>query len=206
MADPIAASPLRTPGPKAVLDGWEVSVTTAETDLSIADMSPLAKVLVRSDSAPFDVPYGTARPDDHTNLIVGSAPGEWLVLGPPATAEVIAEGIPRPGFTIVVDLTHGRAVMRVTGAAAPPMLSKVCAIDLSDPMAPNGAAFRAPVGGVVTDIIRLDRGGIRSYLLHCERSSGQYLFDVLIDAGTEYRIGIVGFGSLLDRPDPDKGL
>ena len=29
-------------------------------------------------------------------------------------------------------------------------------------------------------------------LLHCERSSGQYLFDVLVDAGAEFGLEIAG--------------
>ena len=37
---------------------------------------------------------------------------------------------------------------------------------------------------------RADAGGTRSYLLHCERSSGQYLADSLVDAGIEYGIEV----------------
>ena len=35
-----------------------------------------------------------------------------------------------------------------------------------------------------------DRDGEISYLLHCEWSSGQYLFDVLFDAGDELGIEV----------------
>jgi glycine cleavage system aminomethyltransferase T len=49
------------------------------------------------------------------------------------------------------------------------------------------------VAGVATDILRDDRGGTRSYLLHCERSSGQYLFDSLLDAGREFGVEADGF-------------
>ena len=41
---------------------------------------------------------------------------------------------------------------------------------------------------LVTDIVRDDQGGVLSYLLHCERSSGTYLFEALVDAGTEFGI------------------
>ena len=33
----------------------------------------------------------------------------------------------------------------------------------------------------------------RSYLLHCERSVGQYLFDALLDAGAEFGVEVDGF-------------
>src|SRR5699024_2032862 len=60
-------------------------------------------------------------------------------------------------------------------------------------MVANGAALRSSVAGVVTDTARKDISGQRSYLLHCERSSGQYLWNTLLDAGNEYRIAPAGF-------------
>jgi sarcosine oxidase subunit gamma len=32
-------------------------------------------------------------------------------------------------------------------------------------------------------------------LLHCERSSGQYLFDALVAAGESFGIGVTGFAA-----------
>lgn len=48
---------------------------------------------------------------------------------------------------------------------------------------------------VVTDVVRDDSEGRRSYLLHFERSYGQYLFDALLDAGREFGIDVDGFVS-----------
>jgi glycine cleavage system aminomethyltransferase T len=48
---------------------------------------------------------------------------------------------------------------------------------------------------VATDLIRDDLDGTPSYLLHCERSSGSYLFGALMDAGEEYGIGVDAFAS-----------
>ena len=73
------------------------------------------------------------------------------------------------------------------------MLAKVCGIDWSDGITPDGAAFRTSVAALATDVIRDDVGGIPSYLLHCERSSGQYLFDALLAAGAEFGVEIDGF-------------
>lgn len=60
-------------------------------------------------------------------------------------------------------------------------------------MAPDGAARRTSVAGLATDLVRDDRAGILSYLLHRERSSGQYLFDTLLAAGEPFGIGVNGF-------------
>jgi sarcosine oxidase gamma subunit len=73
------------------------------------------------------------------------------------------------------------------------LLAKVCGIDLSEEVTPKGAAFRSSVAKLVTDVVRDDLESERSYLLHCERSSGQYLFDALLDAGEEFGIEVDGF-------------
>jgi len=133
-------------------------------------------------------------------LVVGSGPGEWLVLAPPGTAAQVAgwlttldaDAAPEE-FASVTDLTHGRALMRITGPDAADLLARLCGADLHDEMAPDGAALRAPVAGVATDIVRDDRAGVPSYLLHCERSSGQYLFGALAGAGEPLGIGVDGF-------------
>jgi heterotetrameric sarcosine oxidase gamma subunit len=95
----------------------------------------------------------------------------------------------------VFDATHGRALVRITGARAADLLAKVCAIDFSGEITPDRAAFRSSAAKVVTDIVHEDRDGELSYLLHCERSSGQYLFGALLDAGEEFGIESEGFAA-----------
>jgi sarcosine oxidase subunit gamma len=123
-------------------------------------------------------PFGRAtRSTALPALVIGSGPGEWLVLGPPdAAAELRAALIAMVAgvdeFASVVDLTHGRALVRLRGAACSALLAKVCAVDLADAVIPDGAAFRSSVARVVTDVVRDDLpDGTRSYLLHCERAT-----------------------------------
>jgi heterotetrameric sarcosine oxidase gamma subunit len=147
------------------------------------------------------VPFLRSRREDGV-LVVGSGPGEWLLLGAAGTAAALRDRVrSRAGDDLVttVDLTHGRALMRMTGRAAAQALAKVCAIDLDDSVTPDGTAFRTSVAKIATDVVRDDAGGGTgepSYLLHCERSSGQYLFDCLLDAGREF--GVEPDGSDLD--------
>jgi hypothetical protein len=49
------------------------------------------------------------------------------------------------------------------------------------------------VAKVVTDVVRDDVGGNRSYLLHCERSAGQYLFNAIREAGADLGLEVDGF-------------
>lgn len=150
-----------------------------------------------------------ASPAGTNALVAHSGPGEWLVLSPPGTAadmtarlERVAAATRADGtagastleLVTVTDLTHGRALLRVTGEQAPALFARLCTINFNDTVTPNGAAFRTEVAHLATEVIRDDLPtGRRSYLLHCERSSGQYLFDVLLDAGADLGVDVGGF-------------
>jgi heterotetrameric sarcosine oxidase gamma subunit len=81
-----------------------------------------------------------------------------------------------------VDLTHVRAVFRLSGPQAAGVLAAVCALDLSDDMLPDLAAGRTSIAGVATELVRDDVEGVPSYLLLPSRSFGNYLWQVLGDA------------------------
>ena len=90
----------------------------------------------------------------------------------------------------VIDHTHSRALFRLTGADAASLLEKVCSLDWSDAMTPDGAVVSASIAKVTCDLTRQDHDGEPSYLIACDRSFAQYLFDALLDAGTEFGIGV----------------
>jgi heterotetrameric sarcosine oxidase gamma subunit len=209
VSEPLARSPIRPPEPLTVLAGWEVSGRRATGALTLTDCTPLTKIQVRAPvtgqvAIAIGVPFGRARRNEAGVLVVGSGPGEWLLIGPPGQAGDIAARLAdttgltttgrAPGdYVSSTDLTHGRALMRLTGPRAADVLSTMCGIDLSDAATPDGAAFRSSVAALATDVVRDDVAGVRSYLLHCERSSGQYLFDTLLSAGRDLGIEIDGF-------------
>ena len=184
---PVARSPIAPIGPNEIYEGWEVSTRKSSGSLRLADLSHLSKLGVKARTPPFDVAYGRSTRVGAW-IVAGSGPDEWTLIGPlNETFDVQTDG-----FATVIDLTHGRALMRLTGPQSALVLGKMCPVDFTDKMCPNGAAFRASVANVVTDFIRDDITGIRSYLLHCERSTGQFLFDALLDAGAEFGIDIEG--------------
>lgn len=195
---PVARGPVALTDP-VTANGWEVCGRRSSAPLRLADHTPLAKVAVRAApdgalAATLGVSLGHAARDGEGTLVVGSGPGEWLLLAAPGTARHTAESIcPGEEFATVIDVTHGRALLRLTGPAGDQLLAKVCAIDLSDRVTPDGTAFRSEVARLVTDVIRDDVDSTRSYLLHCERSSGQYLFDALLDSGRDLGIEADGF-------------
>jgi heterotetrameric sarcosine oxidase gamma subunit len=205
---PVARSPIAPEPPVVVKAGWEVSgrraTATGAGALTLTDCTPLTKVQLRAPgsgevAATLGVSFGRAARDPDGTLVVGSGPGEWLLLAPPGQAGALELWLEKAaaqasGESVTwVDLTHGRALMRLYGSPVARVLAKVCGIDLSDGITPDGAAFRTSVAALATDVIRDDLGGTPSYLLHCERSSGQYLFGALLRAGAEFGIEIDGF-------------
>ena len=208
MSEPVSRSPIAPAPPVRVEAGWEVSGSCSDAPLTITDCTPLAKVHLRAPwngamAKALGIPFGRADREQGW-LVVGSGPGEWLVLAPPGAAAAVTDWLATVAadaagdeFVSVTDLTHGRALVRVTGPDAADLLARLCGTDLEDDMAPDGAALRSGVAGVATDIIRDDTmingAGVPSYLLHCERSSGQYLFGALVSAGEPLGIGVDGF-------------
>ena len=178
------ASPV-TIGPLAAPDG----------SLTLADAGSTTKILVRagSDTAAataLGVLYGQSRQGDDGILICGSRPDEWTLYAPAGQSAQVTASVPTGGFVTVIDLTNGRAMIRMSGRSSVAALAKVCNIDFADHMVPTGAVFSAAVAGVSCDLVREDRDGQRSYLLTCERSFGRYLFVALADAGIEFGIDV----------------
>lgn len=160
----------------------------------LVDHSVLAKVLVHADpsgalAGRLDVEFGTSRRDDDGTLIFRVRPAQWLLFGeaergPDLVEQWTAAAAETGEFVSVIDVTAGRSVLRLTGAASPALLAKVCALDLDT--APDGSALRSSVAKVNAEIVRDDTGGQRSYLLACDRSYGRYLTAAITDAGAEY--------------------
>jgi len=190
----MAQSPIPVVDPQAMVAGWVVSGRRSTADLTLTDLTPLTKLAVRADPAG-PTADGLSTPSDAV-LVTSVVAGEWLVLaeaGEQAVVAVWLESLGDGEFASVIDLTHGRALLRLTGRQASDVLAKECAVDLSDRRCPDGQALRTAVAGLAVDVVRSDRDGMPSFLMHCERSSGQYLFDALLDAGADLGIDVDGF-------------
>jgi len=158
--------------------------------LSLVDESALIKVSVRAGSgtatgSAMGARFGKSRTVDGA-LIAGIRPDEWLIIGQQFEVDAVLSSVEMTGFAHSIDMTHGRACIRMTGADAAKALEKVCNLDFSDAMTPNGAAVSASVAKVGCDLIRDDAKDGRSYLILVDRSFGQYLYDALNDAIPEF--------------------
>jgi len=164
---------------------------TTDGALTLADESMATKLLIHADAASpaarqLAVTFGSSRRHEGV-LVCGVRPNEWLLLGPSDACSSVVASLDRDGHVSVVDLTHSRAMFRISGIASTSALEKLCSVDWSDHMTPNGAVVSASVAKVTCDIIRDDHDGVGSYVIACDRSFGQYLFDAVVDAGQEFR-------------------
>jgi len=142
-------------------------VTVAAVDLGAArlsDESTAPKWRIWADH--WSVPLGTAARAE-ARLVFSISPGEWIAIGGSAPPDA-------------VDLTHVRAMFRLTGPGATAILEHLCGIDLSDQFTPHGAAARTLVAGVATEMVRDDVEGNPSYLLLMSRSFARAVWERLI--------------------------
>jgi len=200
---PVARSPITPAPPVVAMAGWAVSGRRSDSDLTLTDCTPLAKAVLRGTldgEPPLSVPLGSAARQQWGGievLVAGRRPAEWLAIAPigaqPQLANLPARSGPvARGLVTVIDLTHGLALIRVTGGASADLLARECAVDLSGPAFPHGTACRTAVAGLACDIVRDDWDGTSSYLVGCERSVGQYLFDALLDSGAHLGVDVDG--------------
>jgi heterotetrameric sarcosine oxidase gamma subunit len=210
---PIARSPIAQAPPVVVVAAWSVSAKPSSSPLRLIDCTPCQKILLRTATSAavarsLGVDRGCVKRRGSGVLMAGVGPEEWVVIGPPGAplSSAIMQASNGATLSTVVDLTHARALIRIVGADSARVLSKLCGINFSDTTTPNDTALRTSIGRLVTEIVRndlaepsavaTDPGGlVRSYLIMCERSAGQYLFDTLLDAGQEFGIDIEGFGA-----------
>ncbi len=186
--------------------------TSQAGDLTLTDASATKKWLVRAGAHGsvadlLGARFGSSQVAPGGALVLGARPGEWIILGTPSEVDAtVAElnGLDSDEFSSALDWTHSRAMFRVTGHEATRMLEKVCGIDWSDRMTPDGAVLSASVALVTCDIARNDvrhddTTSTPSYLIFCDRSFGQYLFDALIDAGNEFGPAVAADRWPMDR-------
>ena len=204
---PLARSPIFQAPPVLQIGGWEVSARISGSRMRLIDCTSCEKLLVRISGGspwtnPFDTELGRARRDQFGRLIAGIAPEQWLFIG--------ARGVPlsirdlpeysdgaRPLVTIT-SLTHSTALIRLVGDESAQILRKLCGINFDSQVTPNHSALRSSIGRIVVSLIRDDvaaapNGSIPSYLIFCDRSAGQYLFNLLLDAGQEFKVDVQGF-------------
>lgn len=220
--------PARSPvgGGQVEHRGWLVGDVASAAPLRLVDCTSVTKLEVQADpdgplAGQLAVAVGRVELFEAGILGASPAPGEWHLFVPGETDGLmrLLEVAAREEVVSVVDVTHGRALLRLSGARAPRALSALCALDLGDASFPSGRVTVAPVAGARTLVARDDlfaeefsagaaspddgdeEADIPSYLLCCDRSVGRWLAGHLLEAGAGHGIEEEGYLAHLARRD-----
>ncbi len=190
--------------------GWWVptSLVSAADDavtvLTIVDESMHGKLLLEGERASAVIAAALGAQPPAVGMSVPIEGGRMYALRPdflfastPPGAEVeLAERLragaadPKSGdgpFT-VSDVSAGRAQVRVSGSESRQLLSKLCGLDLSGAAFPDGCAQISSLAKTTQLILRCDRDGVLSFRIIGGRSLGAYLWETVLQAGSEWGI------------------
>lgn len=115
----------------------------------------------------------------------GVGPGVWLVVGSPDGLPAIASLREQLGaYATVVDLSHGRCVLQLRGAAAPRTLAKYCGLDLDGSAFPTGSATNTRFGHIGMHLARTDDAPTFELLVF--RGYAEFVFEALCEGAAEF--------------------
>jgi sarcosine oxidase subunit gamma len=114
-------------------------------------------------------------------------PDEWLLLGPEAQSETLAQELDSAlagRFFSLVDISHRNVAITVAGARAREVINGGCPLDLHDEVFLPGRATRTLLGKA--EIVLLRPGAQRLYRVECWRSFAPYVLAFLQDVAREH--------------------
>ena len=197
--------------------GRDAAVKAAQAEsMGLADLTPLPRIgfkgwnigpwLAGAGAEMGEASNRAYRQADGTR-IARLAPGEALVLADRSGAGPLIESLDRAWsmaeadgcFRVARDETS--CWLLLTGAHAPSMLAKVCAVDLRPRAFAPDAIAQTNVARLNVIVIRGDVGPVPAFDLITDSASAVYLWGALLDAMAEYEGAPIGLGairSLLD--------
>lgn len=101
-----------------------------------------------------------------------------------------------PDPITVTDVTHGLTELWLVGPRSAELLGRLCGLDFHDSHFPNGTAKQSSVAKTTQLIIRRDRGALPAYAVIGPRSLGAYLWQTIMQAGSDLAIQPIGQAAL----------
>lgn len=170
--------------------------STPSAQITLTDVSHHGMIDIRGRTAEQNLKtLYDAVPDSPGNVTV-TRDGLLARLRPDQFALLLTEGANRnvlnalgSAAVTITDVTHGRAIMLLSGAQAGEVLPKVCGLSFHDAAFPNLHAAQTSLAKVRALIVRSDRDSLPAYYLVVDRSLGAYVWGVVDDAAQEFRAG-----------------
>ena len=194
--------------------GWCVPVvyTTAEDEITaarervvLADETPNGKLLLEGDHAESvlmdALDLGSLQINEGRDGIYRLRNDLFFISTPPGNEvrvqkKLTTASVASKHFVTSTDMTHGRAEIRVIGPASRELLSKVCGLDFQPSVFPNETAKQSSLAKTTQLIIRRDIGELPAFSIIGAQSLGAYVWDTLMDAGSEFEVVPIGTAAL----------
>ncbi len=178
-----------TPFPRMGFKGWNIAPWLAGNSAEMGEAS------------------NRAYPQADGTRIARLSPGEALVLADRSGASPLIEALGKAWsmaeaegcFRVARDETS--CWLLLSGAHAPSMLAKVCAVDMRPQAFAPDAIAQTNVARLNVIVIRGDLGPVPAFDLITDLASAVYLWGALLDAMAEYDgapVGLAAIRSLLD--------
>jgi sarcosine oxidase subunit gamma len=105
-----------------------------------------------------ELPMEPKRVSSKGFALIGTAPGQWLAVAESKEARELPAmlAVALKGLATVVDLSDGKAVLRISGPRARDTLAKGCALDLHPRVFKSGSAATTPVALIDCVIWQVD--------------------------------------------------
>ena len=201
-------------------NGWLVPevYTNAENEgkvlresVGLADISSWGKLTLKGATADtiISASFGESRTKTEVVIeikqkhlfIAQLTPDEFLLLTPPGsekdiTAALEAEIASQNTFVSLIDQTSGLVGVSVSGPESTGVMVKLCALSFNSKDFLNMHVAQSSFAKVRATIFRHDRSASPAFELFADRSYGGYLWDSILDAGSEFGIQPVGWEAI----------
>jgi len=126
---------------------------------------------------------------DSTLSIRSIAPGVWQIVGEVLhTPEVSALRETLQSIATVVDVSHGRSALLISGVSAAKSLAKFCGLDLAPDQFRTGSSTQTRFGHIAMTLSRIDDTPTFEILVF--RGYAQHVFESLVEGAAEFGLRI----------------
>lgn len=183
----------------------ENEIAAAQERLALADETPNGKLLIEGDQAEpmlmeaFDL--DSLKINEGRDGVYRLRNDLFFVSTPPGREastqkKLTTVSAASEQFVTVTEITHGRAEIRVIGPESQELLSKVCGLDFHPAAFPNETAKQSSLAKTTQLIIRCDIGELPAFSIIGTQSLGPYVWDTMMEAGTEFGVVPIGRAAL----------
>ena len=182
-----------------------------QKSIGLADISSLGKITLKGSHAGAIISASLGESPTKVGVVIDikpkqilvaqQTPDEFLILTPPDAEKEITTALEveitsQDTFVSLTDQTSGLVGFSIVGLENIEVMRKLCALPLNSKDFSDLHVAQSSFAKVRATILRHDRGALPAFELFADRSYGEYLWDTILDAGSEFGIQPVGWKAM----------